>query len=586
MRIEAELKANIDRTQSRQQTLAAALDATRLSALYSGIPEEEIEPLVTARRLELEQQWCIEDAPVRLRTSNGYARDGSETTMDAVNESNRITLRNLRGLYASKLGNHNTTLNEIFAFLNNPSHHQESLEMRAITLRHGYTHTTAARAITHYRQVPVDEQGNILEELCAFWCAARDTTITTSTVLNRTAAFIIALENAVRGENRTSGVNDRDDLARDVPICPVGAGNLLYLAMTSINNGYNAVHPADVYVPVLKGATLEQIAECINRTFREILATRSSVEKVILREQSDCEDEDELTAEQLSCWTRFRDEIVKTTLETLFKAYGVPDVGNQRRMREKCEADCIQLRVYGNYGVPEQVDKKEDRECKEIKEKTVNTVAETVYTRIFTQSHAFLSSISADDPVAAELRKRLEALDYEGLTNSLIGATQDEVVEQFYSGLGNTARDERVQQEQLDREFAKLIAEAEFEEEQLVDQYEPWVPVNMILEGQAAALRPVSQAVVPDATREIQVVVAQQEAAIPAASSVIPVVRPAIVPQAQVEALRMRGIREADEKAQRERGAIEREREAARQAAAAAQRAANLNRAREYEKHR
>jgi hypothetical protein len=127
----------------------------------------------------------------------------------------------------------------------------------------------ALDALEHYAP-------NNLHTLCLWWCAANDTTDEVnrfSTVDNRCTAFILALENSVRGNNRNRTLTvttedgtdeeiidpkDNDDGAPNKPTCHWGLQNQLALCM---QESHDAAHPDNVYIPDLADTIRDWLPE-------------------------------------------------------------------------------------------------------------------------------------------------------------------------------------------------------------------------------------------------------------------------------------------------------------------------------------
>lgn len=104
------------------------------------------------------------------------------------------------------------------------------------------------------------------EMLCLWWLAATDASITTSTVENRMAAFVIALENSIRGHNRDNEAGFDDGARNDRPACRYGFKNNF---AESFRKSLYAVHPDNVFTPELNLVLPDDLKACLHRIYRE-----------------------------------------------------------------------------------------------------------------------------------------------------------------------------------------------------------------------------------------------------------------------------------------------------------------------------
>src|SRR5207302_5437219 len=136
-------------------------------------------------------------------------------------------------------------------------------------------------------------------------------------------AFILALENSVRGNNRTYADADKDDGAYDPkatgpyartftthnkPVCYwLGAKNQLPQCMKA---AYGAAHPDNIYEPNFAGPTLQQIAEWVQDYFKVYYFNQTQTKRNAIRQVCEQLSEDNaLTPAQQNLWAETRHDI-------------------------------------------------------------------------------------------------------------------------------------------------------------------------------------------------------------------------------------------------------------------------------------
>jgi len=176
---------------------------------------------------------------------------------------------------------------------------------------------------------------NNLLTLCLWWCAANDSSDEInilSTVPNRINAFILALENSVRGNNRNKLKEKKDQSEEDItdpldiddgkpnsPTCHWGLENQLALCMQA---AYDAAHPDNVYIPDVADTIkmwLPNYAKSYYANSPEQSQIKASADAL-----ADADAEHPAAPKQIRFFENFSRRISGEGLKTFYTKYGHP----------------------------------------------------------------------------------------------------------------------------------------------------------------------------------------------------------------------------------------------------------------------
>jgi len=283
----------------------------------------------------------------------------TESTMATLNFTATTTIENLKRRYPSAMSSKNQQdfLKQMRGYFVTPPRN-----------------TLAFNAINHYGS------HNALV-LSLWWCAAGDGCVEMqihSSKRSRVQAFILALENSIRGNNRNDD-KDKDTGGVNMPICHWGLQQQLATCMTA---GYDAAHPDNVFLPDLADAIRGWLPD-----YAKAYYAKSDYQAQIKASQdalASADTEHPAGPKYIRFFDKFTTFISEEGLKSFYKKYGYPTSLQDQQVVNKAFKDVIDNLHFVGFpepttGIVDDLDvtfKIKAVEFKELSEASINAPCE------------------------------------------------------------------------------------------------------------------------------------------------------------------------------------------------------------------